>query len=172
VDTPVSGTSFGEQTLPECLTLSLAKSLQKLWNSFRTRRSDACSLSLLCFRLPMLISTSSKGCKRSLSGPDIVRSSSMKTLGPNQSLVLHHSPIETLRGELIHLRRHPVIDHHQDQLLDLLQWESEIEWTSIHQDPFLPHILNWMKHHQTYEVWSKEYSYRYFGMTQDCIRLA
>ena len=45
--------------------------------------------------------------------------------GPKQSLVFHHSPIETLRGELIHLRRRAVIDHHQDQLLDLLQWESE-----------------------------------------------
>lgn len=41
------------------------------------------------------------------------------------SLVFHHSPIETLRGELVHLRRRPVIDYHQDQLLDLLQWESE-----------------------------------------------
>ena len=44
---------------------------------------------------------------------------------PKQSLVLHHSPIETLRGELIHLRRRPVIDHHQDQLLNLFTWESE-----------------------------------------------
>ena len=45
--------------------------------------------------------------------------------GPKHSLVFHHSPIETLRGELIHLRRRSVLDHHQDQLLDLLQWESE-----------------------------------------------